>query len=142
MAIDSVCGMTVDPKTAAGSATWQGQTYFFCSPPCLAKFNADPAKYAGDGRGGSGHRLALATAHGALDQPGPPLQAVARSTKDLAKDPIRGMVVDKSTALKSERGGRAYYFCSLGCQRTFDSPEAWLMHRTRGPRDDLHGHTR
>lgn len=42
---------------------------------------------------------------------------------DKAKDPICGMVVDKKTALQSERNGRAYYFCSSTCLRTFESPE-------------------
>jgi Cu+-exporting ATPase len=46
MAIDPVCGMTVDPKTAAGSATHEGETYWFCSPHCGAKFKSDPARYA------------------------------------------------------------------------------------------------
>ncbi|HRP97976.1 MAG TPA: heavy metal translocating P-type ATPase [Rhodocyclaceae bacterium] len=50
----------------------------------------------------------------------------------MAKDPICGMMVSKATALKSERGGRTYYFCSTGCQRTFESPEAELKSmRTR-----------
>src|SRR3972149_4949266 len=41
----------------------------------------------------------------------------------VAKDPICGMVVSKATTLRAERGGRAYYFCSVGCLRTFESPE-------------------
>lgn len=45
MATDPVCGMTVDPNKAAGSTTYQGQSYWFCSPGCLSKFKADPAKY-------------------------------------------------------------------------------------------------
>jgi Cu+-exporting ATPase len=65
----------------------------------------------------------------------PAAPAVAKATKpskEMAKDPICGMVVDKATALKSERAGRAYYFCSVGCQRTFESPEAELKSmRTR-----------
>jgi Cu+-exporting ATPase len=36
------------------------------------------------------------------------------------------MMVEKATALSSERGGRSYYFCSAGCQRTFESPEQEL----------------
>ncbi len=43
---DPVCGMAVDPKDAMGSEQFGGQTYYFCSPPCLEKFHADPAKYA------------------------------------------------------------------------------------------------
>lgn len=54
MAIDPVCGMTVEPSKAAGSTTHQGQTYWFCSPHCLAKFKADPAKYLGSKSGGAG----------------------------------------------------------------------------------------
>jgi len=37
--------MTVDPRSAAGSAVYQGQTYYFCSKGCAAKFQADPKKY-------------------------------------------------------------------------------------------------
>jgi Cu+-exporting ATPase len=51
---------------------------------------------------------------------------MAADPKKMAKDPICGMVIEKGTALKSERGGRAYYFCSPACQRTFESPEAEL----------------
>ncbi len=43
---DPVCGMTVDPATAAGSTTHNGVTYYFCSKGCLRSFEADPAKYA------------------------------------------------------------------------------------------------
>ena len=43
-----------------------------------------------------------------------------------AKDPICGMVIEKSTALTSQRGGRTYYFCSPGCLKTFESPEQEL----------------
>ncbi len=45
---------------------------------------------------------------------------------DKAKDPICGMVVDKSTPLRAERNGRVYYFCSTGCQHNFESPEREL----------------
>lgn len=43
-----------------------------------------------------------------------------------SKDPICGMIVEKTSALKTERGGRTYYFCSTNCQRTFASPEQEL----------------
>ena len=42
--IDPICGMAVDPETAAGSYTYNGQTYYFCSLRCLAKFKEDPDK--------------------------------------------------------------------------------------------------
>ena len=116
MAIDPVCGMTVDEKRAAGKTTYEGKTYFFCSPFCLQKFEASPADYE---QAGAGDR-------------GPEAGKAARPSKEMAKDPICGMVVDKASALKSARAGRAYYFCSTGCQRTFESPEAELKSmRTR-----------
>jgi Cu+-exporting ATPase len=31
MATDPICGMTVDPKGAAGKHEHNGQTYYFCS---------------------------------------------------------------------------------------------------------------
>ncbi len=49
-ALDPVCGMTVDPAKAAASFAYNGQTYYFCSKGCLAKFSADPEKYL------AGHR--------------------------------------------------------------------------------------
>ena len=45
MAIDPVCGMTVDEKKAAGKSDYQGKTYYFCSPGCKKGFDREPAKY-------------------------------------------------------------------------------------------------
>jgi Cu+-exporting ATPase len=45
MATDPVCGMTVDEKTAAGSFTDEGTTYYFCATHCLEKFRANPTAY-------------------------------------------------------------------------------------------------
>jgi Cu+-exporting ATPase len=42
---DPVCNMDVDPAMAAGSSEYKGQTYYFCSPGCVKRFNADPEKY-------------------------------------------------------------------------------------------------
>jgi len=42
---DPVCGMRVDPVTAKHKADYAGQTYYFCSAGCRAKFVADPLKY-------------------------------------------------------------------------------------------------
>ncbi len=44
-AIDPVCGMTVQPATAAGSYEYQGKTYYFCATSCLTKFRAEPIHY-------------------------------------------------------------------------------------------------
>jgi Cu+-exporting ATPase len=42
---DPVCGMTVDEARAAGSAEYAGKRYYFCSKHCVARFQAEPAKY-------------------------------------------------------------------------------------------------
>ena len=39
--IDPICGMTVEPKTAAGSFNHDGITYYFCSAGCMQKFIAE-----------------------------------------------------------------------------------------------------
>jgi Cu+-exporting ATPase len=39
--------MTVDPATAAGILVHEGETYYFCSTHCVAKFKADPWRYLG-----------------------------------------------------------------------------------------------
>ncbi len=45
MAIDPVCGMTVDPTTAAAIRSYDGRNYFFCNPGCADTFDADPDRY-------------------------------------------------------------------------------------------------
>ena len=108
MATDPVCHMQVDAATAAARATHDGSEYCFCSVSCHTQFTANPARY--------------------VDRPDAdaPGRAVTPSGQGTAKDPICGMIVDKTTALRSERGGRSYYFCSTTCQRTFESPETEL----------------
>ena len=128
MANDPVCGMTVEEKSAAGIAVHVGKTYYFCSSKCQHEFEANPTKYAEGGRASAeashGHNHAYN--HGMSEAKA----SIAAGEK--AKDPICGMMVDKTTALKTDRAGRAYYFCSVGCQRTFESPEQELKSmRTR-----------
>ncbi len=45
MVKDIVCGMDVDPKTAANKSEYQGQTYYFCSSGCKKAFDKEPQKY-------------------------------------------------------------------------------------------------
>ena len=45
MVKDPVCGMSVDPATAAHRASHGGQDYFFCSAGCRTRFVGDPARY-------------------------------------------------------------------------------------------------
>jgi uncharacterized membrane protein YraQ (UPF0718 family)/YHS domain-containing protein len=48
-ATDPVCGMTVDPKTAAKSE-YGGQVYYFCSDADKQEFDQHPERYAGGGK--------------------------------------------------------------------------------------------
>ncbi len=42
---DPVCGMMVDPATAAHHARHDGVTYYFCAARCRDRFIADPARF-------------------------------------------------------------------------------------------------
>ncbi len=55
------------------------------------------------------------------------------------KDPICGMDVTPETAAgKSEYQGQTYYFCSLGCKKTFDkAPEKYAG---KSPSEHAHHH--
>ena len=45
MALDPVCGMTVDPAKAAGEFEHKGTKYYFCSKHCVHAFSSDPERY-------------------------------------------------------------------------------------------------
>jgi P-type Cu+ transporter len=100
MATDPVCGMNVDPAKAADRVEHEGETFYFCSKGCAAKFRAEPAKY-------------LPKAPGAAQA---------------AKDPVCGMTVDPAKAADTvEHEGETFYFCSKGCAAKFRaSPEQYL----------------
>ena len=61
--IDPICGMEVEPSTAAASHVHNGQTYFFCSHHCLAKFKEDPEKFRKSPASGHAHEHAAAHSH-------------------------------------------------------------------------------
>jgi YHS domain-containing protein len=48
MAIDPICKMTVDEKTAKLKSEYKGKMYYFCAPGCKKAFEANPEKYLGD----------------------------------------------------------------------------------------------
>ena len=47
MAIDPICKMTVDEKTAKLKSEYNGKMYYFCAPGCKKAFEANPGKYLG-----------------------------------------------------------------------------------------------
>ena len=52
---DPVCGMDVDPKTADFESTYQGKTYYFCSPGCKRDFDKEPQRYIKTGMNNAEH---------------------------------------------------------------------------------------
>ena len=44
---DPVCGMVIDPATAAAKRFFAGKDYYFCAQGCARAFDADPQKYIG-----------------------------------------------------------------------------------------------
>lgn len=42
---DLVCGMEINPQSAAGKSEYQGLTYYFCSNGCKKAFDKEPQKY-------------------------------------------------------------------------------------------------
>ena len=47
MAIDPVCKMEVDEKTAKFTSVYNGKTYYFCAPGCKKAFDEQPEEYVG-----------------------------------------------------------------------------------------------
>jgi Cu+-exporting ATPase len=44
--IDPICGMTVEPETAAAKREYAGKTYYFCGPGCAKAFDLKPEAFA------------------------------------------------------------------------------------------------
>lgn len=121
--IDLVCGMKVDPKSAAGQSDWRGRTYHFCSTSCKSKFDASPARYAPEeSQRGEHAEPHDATAHGPS---GHAMPSSTRAESATVFDPVCGMKVDPGTAAAShEYDGRLYHFCSRGCLEKFERDPA------------------
>ncbi len=122
MAIDPICGMTVEPATAAGQADFQGRTYYFCADSCLQRFKADPAA-----------ALHLQPAHVSAKpttrKPLPMMMPPTASGSGKEIDPVCGMTVDPATAAGSfSYRGKTYYFCATSCLTKFrEDPERYLV---------------
>ncbi len=98
MAIDPVCGMTVQPDSPHHYHHADVE-YHFCSAKCLAKFSATPEKYLDGNVSESGE----------------------------IKDPVCGMTVQPDSPLRHEHGGKTYLFCNPKCQAKFSAdPDKYL----------------
>ena len=122
-AVDPVCGMTVAVNRAAGTAINEGKTYYFCSAHCLTKFKENPGTYIPSESPSASQGDKAGSARATASQR-------EQRTKEFAKDPICGMMVEKAGAaaagLTAESSGRRYYFCSPTCKHTFEDPDREL----------------
>jgi Cu+-exporting ATPase len=135
MAIDPICGMTVDQATAAGSYEYKGQRYYFCALSCLERFKADPERAL------ARSPLSLVTV------PSPKLPLPMIMPADLSQsagelDPVCGMTVQPARAAGSyQHQGKTYYFCGKSCLEKFrtypqyylNPPEQRASHVTSAP---------
>jgi Cu+-exporting ATPase len=99
MAVDLVCGMIVDEKSAPAKTTYQETDYFFCADYCKEAFEKEPQKFIeGSKKWGE------------------------------AVDPVCGMIVEiPHAAAMSVHQGHFIYFCNIACKEKFDaSPEKFL----------------
>ena len=112
MAIDPICGMTVDPATAAGSHDHQGQRYYFCGLSCLERFKANPERAI--------QPRPASSAQPTTRRPLPMMQPAPVATGPASSDPVCGMTVYPATAAGSyEYQGKTYYFCATSCLTKF-----------------------
>ncbi len=108
--VDPVCGMSVDPATAAAHRSFDGRDVYFCNVGCAERFDEDPERF-----------LALAAVPEGMAKP-------AQEPQPSFVDPVCGMSVDPATAaaVRSFKG-RNIFFCNVGCAERFDEdPERFL----------------
>ena len=117
MAIDPICGMTVDPAKAAGQHEHKGTIYYFCAVSCLERFRADPERAL------SKKPLNLMT----MPAPRKPLPMMQPAPQGEI-DPVCGMTVQPATAAGSHKHhDKTYYFCAVRCLDKFRAdPEYYL----------------
>ncbi len=115
MAVDPICGMSVNPRTAKHRTAYRDKTYYFCCTGCKAKFEAEPGRYLKE----------TASAGSSCCQHAKETEA---SGDAVATDPVCGMSVDPRTARhRTTFRGQTYYFCREGCKTKFESdPKRYL----------------
>jgi Cu+-exporting ATPase len=109
MAIDPICGMTVDPANAADRYDYKGLTYYFCAVSCLERFRSDPERALSK----------KPLSHVTIPLSRKPLPMMMPTTQG-ETDPVCGMTVQPATAAGShEYQGKTYYFCAASCLTKF-----------------------
>ena len=93
---DPVCGMDVDPASAAHRVEHDGHEYFFCSEHCRAKFEADPSSYLQPATSAAAPRAAAPGSGEAVEWTCPMHPEIRRPGPGAC--PICGMALEPVTA--------------------------------------------
>jgi len=93
--------MEVDAETSAGRSSYAGQTYYFCSPSCQAKFDADPAKFVAVNESGA-HRTPASNEHSPAQEFRPGAIYTCPMHPEIERDqpgdcPVCGMALELKT---------------------------------------------
>src|SRR6187549_840007 len=109
--IDPVCGMTVNPTTAAGRYEYQGETYYFCAVSCLNTFKPTPERFLKSAQADLISPAGLISL--GKNKPLPMIMVPAQPVPEIGEiDPVCGMTVQPATAAALYRHReKLYYFC-------------------------------
>src|SRR5437588_2198465 len=122
---DPVCGMTVDPATPKATADHDGARYFFCCAGCAEKFRANPSQY-----------LTRPEIQPPNSSPQLGMTAIPAAAA-VPIDPVCGMGVDPSRAVRVAYGGWDHFLCSPHCADKFRAnPAAYLKPVLSPPTSD------
>ncbi len=107
MAIDPVCGMTVEPAQARASWNYQGQDYYFCAVRCRQKFEADPQRYLTGQQPPAKAEREAAGSHQHADHHGTRVEYICPMCPEVVSDrpgpcPKCGMPLEPRTVLAEE----------------------------------------
>ncbi len=129
--IDPVCGMKVAANPER-SARHMGIAYYFCSPSCARRFEADPAQFVRK------KQIAIAS-----DPQAPTTREPASCCMTMPAgagadkphlDPVCGMMVAASEDKMTEHKGTAYYFCCQSCVTKFKADPQAYLDKSRAPK--------
>ncbi len=121
---DPVCGMSVKVRPEALSYEYQGTRFYFCGPRCLARFKAEPAKYAGDRETGGADAAALQSLPESRPS-GPPVEHTCPMHPEVRQSapaacPKCGMALEPAGAELVEQ--TTEYFCPMHLEIVRDRP--------------------
>ncbi len=127
--IDPICGMTVEPETAAAKyESEEGETVYFCSAGCKSKFVSQI-------EGGGDKSIYSIKPDNSSEETG--VETVPHGDMNAAPsgefvDPVCGMSVAATTAAgEYEFKGETYYFCSSGCLNKFKQNPAIFLDKKK-----------